>query len=333
MSQPTALLNDGKTRVPLLGFGTWLGLGHTQEDKDKVAEATYSAIKTGYRHIDTAWIYGIEDKVGQAVKRAITEGLVKREELFIVTKVWITKLKGDKVIASLNESLHRMGLDYVDCLLIHFPCPVKDEPESIKEGDFFPRNSDGSIACYEELDIFTETWGVMEQLVRDGKTRSIGVSNFNSKQIEKLFSVSKIKPVMNQVESHPYLSQEKLKEVCDKHGIIMTAYSAFGGNPVPSHNGPKETNVKVSLWDNDVIKRIADKHKKKVNHVLLRYQIDRGVAVIPKSVDPKRVVDNFNIFDFKLDAEDMKALSSLNKNERMNGDFLKGCKNYPFDED
>ena len=331
-SPTTVLLNDGKTLCPLLGFGTWLGMGATQEDRDNVTEATYTAIKTGYRHIDTAWIYRVEDKVGEAIKRAIDEGIVKREDLFIVTKVWITKLRKDKVVACINESLQRLGLSYVDCLLIHSPIPVKDIP--IKPGHFIATNEDGSFAIDEDLDIFTETWGALEKVQQDGLTKTIGISNFNSKQTEHLVSVCKIKPAMNQVECHPYYSQEKLRGVCAKHGIIMTAYSAFGGNPRPSEGGLKDHDIKVALWNDEVIKKIADKHKKKITHVLLRFQIQRGISVIPKSVNPERVIDNFNIFDFELDEQDMQEIGSLNRGERMSGfDMLKGCKNYPFDEE
>lgn len=328
-SAKTVTLNDGNV-APLLGLGTFLGMGPEAGDRDKVAESVYQAIKSGYRHIDTAYIYGIEDKVGEGVKKAIDEGIVKRSDLFIVTKIWMTKMRSDKVIEQAKESLKKLGMTYVDCMLIHWPMAFKDIPN--KPGQMLPTNDDGSYAIDEDVDIFTETWSAMEKLKSEGLAKSIGVSNYNTKQIEQLVSVAKVKPAMNQVECHPYLNQETLKKTCDKHGIVLTAYSPFGGNPRPTKEGGREVNeTRKSLWEDEVIKNIAQKYNKKVSHVLIRFQIQRGVSVIPKSVTTERVIDNGNVFDFELSEEDMKALMALNRGERIVVlEMLKNEKGYPF---
>ena len=328
MSSPkTVTLNDGNV-APLLGLGTFVGFGSDVSEREKVVHAVYEAIKAGYRHIDTAYSYGIEDKVGEGVKKAVDEGIVKREDLFIVTKIWMTKMRSAKVMEQAKESLDKLGMSYVDCLLIHWPIALKDLP--LQPGKILPTNDDGSFAFDEDLDIFTETWSAMETLKAEGLAKSIGVSNYNTKQIEKLMSVAKVKPAMNQVECHPYLNQETLKKVCDKHGIVLTAYSPFGGNPGPLKEGIDHV-PKKSLWQDSVIKNIADKYGKKVSHVLIRFQLQRGIAVIPKSVTPERIVDNANVFDFELSEEDITALKALNRGDRTVAlEMLKSAKEYPF---
>ena len=170
----------------------------------------------------------------------------------------------------------------------------------------------------------------METLKSEGLAKSIGVSNFNAKQIHKLMSVAKVKPAMNQVECHPYLNQETLKQVCDKHAIVLTAYSPFGGNPSIIKEGMQYHVLQKSLWQDPVIKNIADKYNKKVSHVLIRFQIVRGIAVIPKSVTAERITDNANVFDFELSQEDITAPMALNRGERTVAlDMLKNAKEYP----
>ena len=331
MSCKTIKLNNGKV-APLLGLGTYNGIDSSPEEKQKVADATYYAIHAGYRHIDTAWIYGIEDMVGQGVKRAIDEGIVKREDLFIVTKIWVTKLRADKVAQQARESLKNLGLTYADCFLIHWPIAFKDIP--LKFGQFFPENEDGTLAEDLDLDIYTETWPAMEKLVTDGLAKSIGISNFNTKQVEKLMSVCKIKPVLNQVESTPYLTQEVLKKTCDKHGIVLTAFSPFGGPPMDG--GKDDNSFKKALWNEPVIVKLAEKYKKNVSHILLKFHVQRGVSVVPKSTTKERIIDNANIFDFELTDEEMESLKHLNKGRRtwdIMINFLKDCKNYPYLEE
>lgn len=330
-SSKNTLLNNG-LHVPLLGLGTYNGIDSSPEERQKVADAVYYAIQAGYRHIDTAYIYGIEDKVGEGIKRAIEEGIVTRKDLFVVTKIWVTKFRPEKVQEQAKQSLKNLGLEYADCFLVHWPIAFKDIP--LKAGQFFPENQDGSLAEDLELDIFTETWPAMEKLVTDGLAKSVGISNFNTKQVEKLMAVAKIKPVLNQVESTPYLTQEVLKKTCDKYGIVLTAFSPFGGPPMDG--GKDDNSFKKKLWDEPIIKDLAKKYNKNVSHVLLKFHIQRGVTVVPKSVTKERIIDNGNIFDFELTEEEMTSLKALNRGGRtwdIMINFLQGCKNYPYHEE
>lgn len=181
----------------------------------------------------------------------------------------------------------------------------------------------------------TETWPAMEKLKEDGLAKSIGVSNFNTKQIEQLVAACKVKPSMNQVESSPYLTQEKLREVCKEHGIVLTAYCPLGGSPRPNKEGEVgETDIRKSLFENDTVKQLAEKHGKKPSQILLKFHVQRGVVVIPKSVTKERIIENADIFDFELTEEELASLIALNRNERIVSlEAMKRCKNFPFDEE
>ena len=185
---PTIELNDG-SKCPLLGLGTY---GSDESgDREKTAQAVYDAIVAGYRHIDTAYCYEVEDKVGEGIKKAIDEGIVKREDLFIVTKIWSTKLRPEKVAEQAKESLKNLGLDYVDLMLIHWPVALKDIPNEGAKGmlKWMPCNEDGSIAEDTEVDIHTDSWPAMEKLKEEGIAKSIGVSNYNTKQVRISFMI------------------------------------------------------------------------------------------------------------------------------------------------
>ena len=329
---PTIALNDGNT-APILGLGTSANV--LSGDRDRVEQAVYDAILAGYRHIDTAYMYEVEDKVGLAVKRAIDEGVVERSDMFIVTKVWCTFLRPEKVAESARLSLKKLGMDYVDLLLVHWPVALKNIPtEGGKPWVSFPKNEDGSAAEDTEVDIFNQTWPAMEKLKEEGLAKSIGVSNFNTKQIEKLLSVCKIKPTVNQVECHPLLSQEKLKAVCDKHGIVLTAYSPFGGSPKARDGVLIPHEVKLSLWENETIKKLADKYGKTVGQILLKYHVQRGIIVISKSVTKTRIIENTDIFDFELTPEELSSLLALNQGLRsIYPEGLSTCINFPLDEE
>ena len=329
---PNIKLNDGNS-APILGLGTSANV--LSGDRDKVEQAVYDAIVAGYRHIDTAFMYEVEDKVGLAVKRAIDEGIVKRSDMFIVTKVWCTKLRPEKVAESARQSLKNLGMDYIDLFLVHWPVALKDHPtEDGKPWNSWPTKPDGTPDEDTDLDIFTETWPAMEKLKEEGLVKSIGVSNFNTKQIEKLLSVCKIKPSVNQVESTPFLNQEKLKAVCDKYGIVLTAYSPFGGSPKAKDGQLIPHEVKVGLWENPTIKSLATKYGKSVGQILLKFHVQRGVMVIPKSVTKERIIENANIFDFELTPEEMASLIALNTGVRsIYPEGLSPCKNFPLNEE
>jgi diketogulonate reductase-like aldo/keto reductase len=262
-------LNNG-LKMPKLGFGVW-------KVKDDEAEtAVKKAIEVGYRSIDTAKIYGNEEGVG----RAIAAAGVPREELFITTKVWNTDQGYENTLKAFDASLERLGLDYVDLYLIHWPTPNFDQ--------------------------YIDTYKALEKLYQDGRVKAIGVCNFNIEHLERLLNECDVVPVLNQVECHPFLQQAELKAFCKEHDIWLEAYS-------PLLNGG-------DVLNNDIIQTIAEAHGKTPAQVILRWHLQYDNIVIPKTVTPARMEENFNVFDFELSAEDMKKMESLNENRRINAD-------------
>ena len=330
LSIPDVKLVDGRS-MPILGLGTYSA--ERSGDREKTEEAVYQAIKLGYRHIDTAWVYQVEKEVGRGAKRAIDEGIVKREDLFIVTKIWMTNMTRDECIRQAKESNASLGLDYIDLLLIHWPSPVVNFEKKL--GGVLPVGEDNKPVPLDDLDIHRETWPAMEETVKLGITKSIGVSNYNTRQLKELLEVAKIKPVNNQVECTPYLPQKKLIAFAKEHGITITAYSPFGGGPKETGGANlEETAVRKSLWEEEPVKTLAAKYNKTVNQILLRFHVERGVIVIPKTVTPSRLVENADIFDFSLSAEDLALLDSMENGRRsVSLDLLKSAKNYPFNEE
>lgn len=258
----------------------------------------------GYRHIDCAHVYGNEDEVGTAVKAKIDDGTVTREDIFITSKLWNTFHRPDLVRGACETTLKNLKLAYVDLYLIHWPMAYKEG------ADLFPKNDDSTTA-YSDVD-YVDTWKEMEKLVEDGLVKSIGLSNFNAKQVERVLAVAKVKPVMNQVECHPYLAQRKLGAFCRDRGIEITSYSPLG-----SPARPWVTDADPVLLDDPVFADLATKHNKSRAQIALRWQIQRGHVVIPKSTNPTRIAENFNIFDFTLSEEDMQVLAKLDRNLRV----------------
>lgn len=317
--------------MPILGLGT--STPENSQDRSQVAQAVYDAISLGYRHIDTAWFYQVEDQVGQGARKAMDEGLVKREDLFIVTKVWVSNLSREAVLRQTEESLANLNLDYIDCLLVHWPVPMKNVGKDPGE-EPFPMDAEGNPLYDESVDIHTETWPALEECVKRGWTKAIGVSNYNTQQIEELMKVATIKPIINQVESTPFLAQNKLKEVCDKYKIHLTAYSPLGQSARQNKDGTWARHpIRAALFNNEIIKSIAEKHSKSVSQILLKFHTERGISVIPKSVNKGRIAENMNIFDFTLDDGDMKSLATLNIGWRSILNIpLSGSKFYPLHE-
>lgn len=295
-------------KIPVLGLGTW------KAEPNEVAEAVKIAIDVGYRHIDCAYFYHNESEVGTGVHCKIKEGVVTRQDLFIVSKLWCTSHKRSLVRAACTRSLKALQLDYLDLYLMHWPMGFKPGEEDL------PVDRSGLIVPSDTN--FLDTWEAMEELVAEGLVRAIGVSNFNHQQLELLLTKPelRVRPLVNQIECHPFLAQKKLIEFCQSRDVAVTAYRPLGG----SSGG-------LDFMDNTVVQDVAKKYNKTPAQVLIRFHIQRNVTVIPKSVNPKRILENFQVFDFCLSEEDMSALLQLNKNLRLAAfPLARNHKDYPF---
>lgn len=309
--------------MPLLGIGMW------NVDPKDVGGSVKAAVKAGVRCIDCAWDYGNETEVGNALKELFAEGVVTREELFITSKLWCNFHAPEDVEVNLKDSLKMLGLDYLDLYLIHWPMAFP------KGGAKVPEDKDGNI-IYLEITL-SETWKGMEKAVKDGLTRNIGLSNTNHKMITDVWNNANIKPSALQVEIHPYLSQEKLVKFAQEKGMVVTGYSNLGAVA-----RSWAMNDEPRVLQDETIKKLASDLGKTPAQVILRWLVQRNIAVIPKSTNPDHMRENTKIFDFKLSEENMKTMNSLNKNYRyvafwadkpVNGKLVfrdPNCFNFPF---
>lgn len=289
-------LNTGN-RMPLLGLGTW------KSKAGQVTAAVKEALRLGYKHIDCAAVYGNEVEVGAALSESIGS-VCKREEIFVTSKLWNTKHRKQDVMPALKKTLSDLKLDYIDLYLIHWPVVFKAGDNT------FPKDKDG-LMQYDFETTLVETWKAMEECQNAGLAKNIGISNFNKAQIAEIVAAATIQPAVLQIESHPYMTQNPLIEFAASKGIVITAYSPLGSGDRPWAK-PEDPTV---LTDPD-LKTIGEKYQKTSAQVAIRYQIQRGVVVIPKSVTPSRIAQNFAVFDFQLSDDDMKTIESVNRNWR-----------------
>ncbi|KAA8910797.1 NADP-dependent oxidoreductase domain-containing protein [Sphaerosporella brunnea] len=310
---PNVKLNNGK-EMPLVGFGLW------KVPKESAADVVYNAIKTGYRLFDGAFDYGNEKECGQGVKRAIDEGLVKREDLFIVSKLWNTFHEKERVEPIVRQQLEWWGLEYFDLFHIHFPVALAyvDPAESYPSGWQF---TDGTVKTVNAP--IQQTWEAMESLVDLGLAKSIGISNFQGSLILDLLRYARIRPAVLQVELHPYLVQPILVQLANGEGIAVTAYSSFGPQSFLELEWKKAYDT-PTLFEHPVVKEIAAKYGKTPAQVLLRWSTQRGIAVIPKSNSQHRLVENLDVCSFDMEEKELESISALDRNLRFNNptDYL-----------
>ncbi|XP_040201562.1 prostaglandin-E(2) 9-reductase-like isoform X2 [Rana temporaria] len=297
-SKSVVILNNGH-KMPVIGFGTY---APQKFPKSQSEEATKVAIEVGYRHIDGAYIYGNEVEVGQAIWEKIADGTIRREDVFYTGKLWSTFHTPELVQPALERSLKQLHLDYMDLFIIHMPLEMKPG------NDPFPVDENGQI-IFHNTDL-RDTWEAMEKCVDAGLVRSIGVSNFNRRQLELILNKAGLK--YKPVECHIYLNQRKLLEFCKSQDIVLVGYSVLGSS---RDERWIDQNAPVVLAD-PVLATIAKKHNKSPAQVALRFVLQLGVVVLAKSFNPTRIKENFQVFDFNLPSEDMKELEALNRNYR-----------------
>ncbi|MBH8605341.1 aldo/keto reductase [Thermoactinomyces sp. CICC 10522] len=256
----------------------WLGLGVFKvEEGPELVNAVKTAIKYGYRSVDTAAIYQNEEGVGQGIREGLEQAGISREELFVTSKVWNSDLGYESTLQAYEISLRKLGLDYLDLYLIHWPVEGK----------------------------YKEAWRALETLYKEGRVKAIGVSNFHIHHLEDLLKDAEIKPMVNQVEFHPRLTQKELRKYCKEQGIQFEAWSPL---------------MQGQLLDNPVLKEIADQYGKSVAQIILRWDLQHGVVTIPKSTKEHRIIENGSVFDFELTKEEMERIDVLNQNHRVGPD-------------
>jgi len=287
-----------KDEMPAFGLGTW------KSEPGNVYNAVKVAIKEGYRHLDCAPLYGNEKEIGMALAECIAEGMVTRSEMWITSKLWNTYHYKSEVIPSLKQSLKDLQTDYLDLYLIHWPVALKKDV-------LFPKKA-ADMASLDEIPL-SETWEAMEEAVNMGLVKHLGVSNFGKKNLMKLISTSKIKPEMNQVECHPYLQQEDLLTFCRSNEILFTAYAPLGSSDRPQIF--KDQN-EPSLLEDPVIVEIANAKNATPAQILINWALQRGTSVIPKSVTPERIIQNFQAQSINLSEDEMKRIANLEKGYR-----------------
>lgn len=308
MNIPTITVGDG--RMPVVGLGLWK---ITPEEMPRVVS---DALESGYRHLDCACDYGNEAQAGAAIRKAFGDGIVRREEVWITSKLWNTYHAAEHVRPAVERSLRDLGLDYLDLYLIHFPIALKFVPFETRypPGWFFDPSA--AEPRMEPVRIpIAETWRAMEELQRAGLVRHIGVSNFNVSLLRDLLSYAEIRPAALQVEMHPYLAQDKLLRFCRSEGIGVTAFSPLGA---ASYFSLGMAARDESVLEQRVVREIGARHSKTPAQIVLRWGVQRGTAIVPKTTRAGRLRENLALFDFALSSDEMEDISCLNRNRRFN---------------
>ncbi|XP_060595533.1 1,5-anhydro-D-fructose reductase-like isoform X1 [Ruditapes philippinarum] len=312
-------LTLGSGIMPSVGLGTFTFFGK-HGSPDEMESAVGLAIDAGYRHFDCAWVYGTQGVVGRMLEKKINEGVIEREDVFITTKLWNTHHNPKLVLGELKESLNQLRTNYVDMFLMHYPTGQRDQGFS---GELALSTDTKDYECYPLEDV----WKEMERCHQLGLTKNIGLSNFTIDQTKIIFDCCTIKPSNIQIEVTPYFLNERLVKFCIGRGMTVTSYCPLGS---PTH--PVRLAGEKGPLEDPVLMEMSKEKGKSVAQIILRFLIQYGTSVIPKSVTPSRIKENINVFDFELTEKEMQSIKSLNKNKRLYNEIrLKHHPEYPFD--
>jgi len=302
--------------MPLVGLGCW------KAEKGVTESVVFEAIRAGYRHIDSAADYGNEKEVGAGIKRAITEGICARADLWVTSKLWNTYHRREHVPLACQRTLDDLQLDYLDLYLIHFPISLQFVPFEKRYPPEWTDNGNDGTMVFDPVP-YRETWEAMEALQQSGKVKQIGVSNLTVQALMEVLSYCKIKPAVNQFESHVYLQQQSLVKFCQSQGIAVTAFSPFGAKSYFSLGMATSAD---DCFNDSVLQEIAKAHGKSIGQICLRFQVQRGCSVVPKSQNTSRLQENLDVFSFELTADEMQRISGLDRGRRFNdpGNFARG---------
>ena len=303
-------ISVGKSKMPSVGLGLW------KLDQPETADIIVNGVKSGYRHLDSAADYGNEIQVGEGIKQTLSQGICRREDLWVTSKLWNTFHRPEHVLPACEKSLRDLSTDYIDLYLIHFPISLKyvafDKrypPEWI-----YDPTAENPRMHIDPVPL-SETWHAMEGLVERGLVKEIGVCNYNSSLLHDLMAYASIKPAMLQIESHPFLTQEKLIKTAKNYGIAVTCFSPLGAL---SYMELEMADQNESVLNENAVKVAAKRLNRTPAQVVLRWGLQRGTAVIPKTSKKERLIENQSLFDFELSNQEMSDISNLNVDRRFN---------------